>query len=613
MKLVELYIDDFKNLKDFKIKFEEEGINFLVGQNGTGKSNLFEAIIEIFLYLLGEQVEIFNFMIKYKINEEDIKIEYDNKILKLNNRGRSQRIPKSKLPEMILTYYSGHNRRIDKYVQKYEKAYRGDTGSKLISETKESRKIFGVQNNHKQILLLMLSIIEQNKKFNILERIGVNKEHFSAKLILKKPIFFKEKEVESMGLGDIDYLWKIQGKLKDFLDELIIGNHGDTIDGQEGFISDDQFFYITLRADILEKFIQNESILKLFNCFDDLYLLDMIEKIEIKLEKESGSLIKLNDLSDGEIQTFIFNTLVEVFEEKRCLILLDEPDAFLHPEWQIKLFESFPSNSTKKNHILINTHNVSTLIPANLKVNLFQIRNEKTVASLVEKTYAVKQLSSGYIALNHEEGILNIIRSIQSNDKPILFTEGVSDPIIIEKAWEKLKGTEIPFKPLYAFSDEYLSRLLKDEKIHNELNGNPIFGLFDFDEAYNYWNTILSKGDYLERNPYKGLCAKLKNKKSYGFLLPVPNNEIIKRQVIKSETTNETFKYESRHSIELMFYDYLGECDHFQRESCVGGEKLVFKGNKVNFAKDVVPTLPKEAFVWFEPMFETIENILKEQ
>ena len=49
MKLDKLWIKDFKNLKDFTIDFDEEQeTTVLIGHNGTGKSNLIEALVIIF-------------------------------------------------------------------------------------------------------------------------------------------------------------------------------------------------------------------------------------------------------------------------------------------------------------------------------------------------------------------------------------------------------------------------------------------------------------------------------------------------------------------------------------------------------------------------------------
>ena len=49
MRIDKLWIKDFKNLKDFEIDFDENQMTtVLIGRNGTGKSNLIEAIVIIF-------------------------------------------------------------------------------------------------------------------------------------------------------------------------------------------------------------------------------------------------------------------------------------------------------------------------------------------------------------------------------------------------------------------------------------------------------------------------------------------------------------------------------------------------------------------------------------
>jgi AAA15 family ATPase/GTPase len=52
MRLKSLTIDQYKNLKDFSLSFDGNSfIDVFVGKNGIGKSNLFEALIEIFRHL----------------------------------------------------------------------------------------------------------------------------------------------------------------------------------------------------------------------------------------------------------------------------------------------------------------------------------------------------------------------------------------------------------------------------------------------------------------------------------------------------------------------------------------------------------------------------------
>ena len=46
MRLQHVHISDYKNLKDFTLSFDNDSfLDVFVGKNGTGKSNLFEALI----------------------------------------------------------------------------------------------------------------------------------------------------------------------------------------------------------------------------------------------------------------------------------------------------------------------------------------------------------------------------------------------------------------------------------------------------------------------------------------------------------------------------------------------------------------------------------------
>ena len=52
MRLKSVFISQYKNLKNFTLSFDGASfIDVFVGKNGSGKSNLFEALIEIFRHL----------------------------------------------------------------------------------------------------------------------------------------------------------------------------------------------------------------------------------------------------------------------------------------------------------------------------------------------------------------------------------------------------------------------------------------------------------------------------------------------------------------------------------------------------------------------------------
>src|SRR5437867_6087691 len=75
MRLAELWVDQFKNLRDLRVRFDQESpYTVLVGENGSGKSNLIEAITWIFRSLDLEEPAPFGYEISYSCRGHDIKV-----------------------------------------------------------------------------------------------------------------------------------------------------------------------------------------------------------------------------------------------------------------------------------------------------------------------------------------------------------------------------------------------------------------------------------------------------------------------------------------------------------------------------------------------------------
>jgi len=322
----------------------------------------------------------------------------------------------------------------------------------------------------------------------------------------------------------------------------------------------------------------------------------------------------ITHFSDGQFQSVYIYSITELFKDRNCITLLDEPDSFLHPEWQFDFLKQvFEINNTafKNNHVLLSSHSAVTLIPhEKKKIKFFDIKNHNAIFYDLPKSIAIKKLSSDLIRYSEQGTLLSILNTIQIEKKSVLFTEGSTDPIILSEAWRNLYEEEIPFIPFYAFSCTYIKQLLTDNRIHTEMDGRPVFALFDFDKAYDQWNGL--NGTIIETDPSKGMIKKWADGESYALMLPVPTHSDIQKQVIRNPATGETFGGDSCCEIEHLFYGFEATKDFYQHEPCAGGSKIIFKsdGEKTDFAKNIVSKLNSSCFEVFRPMFEFIKSKL---
>ncbi len=93
MRLKSVFISDYKNLKDFSISFDSDSfIEVFVGKNGAGKSNFFEAVIEIFRHIYEyDKVKSetgFDYRIRFEIENVDTEIAWENGTITVNGEHR---------------------------------------------------------------------------------------------------------------------------------------------------------------------------------------------------------------------------------------------------------------------------------------------------------------------------------------------------------------------------------------------------------------------------------------------------------------------------------------------------------------------------------------------
>ncbi|RNA63440.1 ATP-binding protein [Chryseobacterium nematophagum] len=343
--------------------------------------------------------------------------------------------------------------------------------------------------------------------------------------------------------------------------------------------------------------------------------------IKLTYDKKEIKDLTFNTLSSGEktIMALIFILYHSTNNGKYPeIFLFDEPDSHLHPSFT-ELFISTITNLVKSENIkiIMTTHSPST-IAFSPEEAIYRMDRSLGYPVKENRRNAIQNLSNGLVALTIEDGSLDIEYIVKSTDKNIiLFTEGITDKIILKTAWEKLySSVEMPFIIQECFCASFLATLFgrgheKPDGIF-EINSNKtMIALFDFDEAgYNAWdnNTKNSNYEIIERDPEKCL-TKSNGEKAYKMLLPVPNIPDIQKQVIRDKC--QTFKNKSLLTIEHLLFNVPGFKEkHFIEESEAGGARLFkFKGNnKRDFSKKL-DNLEQKYFNEFIPLFDKIKEI----
>jgi energy-coupling factor transporter ATP-binding protein EcfA2 len=615
MRLKHVHISNYKNLKDFDLSFDSDSfLDVFVGKNGSGKSNFFEALIEIFRHLdeANDALIDFDYELAYEIEDNKTEIVWKNSILSVN--GKEQKtLGGAPKPDNILVYYSGHNDTVTTLIDDYESSFRRNIKTADASDT---RYFIGIGSDYKELLLTTILLQPEAsvcRKY-ICDRLGIEAVAPDLKITLKRPYYAINKSQYDVLNNDAEtQFWKAEGSTKDFLNLLnscasIQSDKGPII--SQGYQANDDKYIIYINCEKLRNAFSGKDPHELFTALDKLKVLEMLDGISVELALKSGECAFTSYFSDGQFQSVYIYAITELFKKRKCLTLLDEPDSFLHPGWQHQFLNQIfeiSDAATKTNHTLLSSHSASTISSCNDSlISLFEIDGNTVKVSKVPKGKVISSLSAGLITFSESEAHLNIQMVLSETTGPVLFTEGISDEVILETAWKKLyPGETRPFEIQNAFCCGFLGSLLRRGDIYTNHPGKIFFGLFDFDDAYNEWKGC--KGDDQELDPQKCLTKKLKNKDSYCMLLPVPADGKIRAQVINAQT-GEHFKDNSHLTIELLFHGVQSLSEYFEIDPSRPGNVIRFTGDKVKFAREVVPTLDAKYFKVFEPIFDFIKS-----
>lgn len=617
MRLRSVWLSEYKNLRDFTITFEGEGfIDIFVGKNGSGKSNFQEAVIEIFDHLFDFNPEeagpTFDYAISFEMGGENVAIGWRNAELLINVDDDRRRLTQTPMPDHLLVYYSGHNPNvgdlIDKYEDRFERKIDGPgfaNSPKIIAITEELKDLF---------LAIMLLLPDAHVgRQALISRLGIRTIYPEIRLMLQRPIYARGRYSSQFDVDDLQgrKYWNPRGATGDFLERLEACFSPSPERGPirtEGYQAEIDAYYLFLDLDKLRTEFAGDGMCSLFRQFYSLKVLEMLVSISVEVELESGFRGGTSGFSDGQFQMVYMLAAAELFKDRNVISLFDEPDAFLHPEWQFEFLnqiDAISAQAARTNHILLNSHSASTIAAKSPgRIRQFEPGEGRMVAAEKDKSELIKSLSAGLITFSESEARLSVDFVLANTSGPVLFTEGVSDVAILETAWKKLHGdTSCPFEIVQAFDCAFLRNLLKRNSLYEGHPNRNFFGLFDFDGAHADWAQL---GQEIETDVARCLTRKPANHPAYAMLLPVAQDHPLRGQVVRPDGQN--YGTLARFTIELLFYGAPGLDQHFATDITEPAQPVRFVGNKVAFAQDIVPALDPQYFQPFRPIFDFIQS-----
>ncbi|MYM84135.1 AAA family ATPase [Duganella sp. FT50W] len=390
MRLDKVYIDGFKNLKQLEVNFDESHLTtVLIGQNGAGKSNLIEAITQVFRWVdLRRNEPRFHYRVDYRIQPNNLDL-FEHVHITLSNvpgepaiRVDDREIKRTEFekrktewfPDLVFGYYSGGSRRLeslfDSHQRRYYDAIKLEDNAEKVSEAQAARRLFYCRPIHGVLALTALfSFPDAKVTQELSSKLGITGFH-SILNLFREPWFAKGKKALA------EDLWGAggpAGRTAMSLNELAfhpLALEGNAIDDyRDKKQSEPQYAAFLHSLATLQKFAQgfaNER--EMFYALEAMDISDLIREVLLWVTRSNDASgdVGFADLSDGERQLLMVLGLIRVSRGKRALFLLDEPDTHLNPHWQhsyLKLIEDWTGIAADKDkcHIILTSHNPLTI------------------------------------------------------------------------------------------------------------------------------------------------------------------------------------------------------------------------------------------------------------
>ncbi|MGW4562803.1 AAA family ATPase [Streptomyces sp. NPDC004561] len=394
MRLLEVEIPRFKNLRDFRVEFDgTSGVAVLVGRNGAGKSNLLEAITLIFRDLDLGATPSFAYRIRYLIGQYDVEVsawEQDGRY-RISCSVGGENIPAGRFtgsagaryrPRHVFGYYSGPSNRLeDHFVAHQERFYKDLVGG----NDRPIRPLFYARNVHSNFVLLAFFLDDDPAVQSLLrDHLGIQG--------LDSVLFVMQKPSWNSNDGDPRF-WNARGTVRGLLDSLYrislapLRLKTRVRTGFNSHIrSEHLFLYLPGLDEVRELASGYESNQEFFKALESTYISELINDVRIRVSiNKADAPLTFRELSEGEQQLLLVLGLMRFTKEEESLFLLDEPDTHLNPAWsvQYKQFLHDFGGLDAGSQVLMATHD--PLVVASLtkdEVRILERREDSRIVAL---------------------------------------------------------------------------------------------------------------------------------------------------------------------------------------------------------------------------------------
>ena len=388
MRIEELKIKRFKNLNNLSIGFDlASPYTVLVGANGSGKSNLLEALSLIFRNLDLELEAPFSYELTYSCRGHTIRVEAEEDgnpqfwIRSQDNHDYAD-LPRRRFmqedidgrpmyrPAFVFGYYSGPSNRLETIYEKHRERYynwiikaRAQRDKTGVTDPNALRRLFYAQALHGQFALLAFfmepSTGEEDDRAFLRRYLQID-DLDSVLFSLKKPPWRRK--------GGDERFWNAEGEVREFLDKLYQAallparmERRISVDVSRSRSVENLYLFLPGPEALKKVYESYKDQYAFFTALESTHLSELLSEVRTRVRMAptgGGGSITYRDLSEGEQQLLLVLGLLKFTAREEALFLLDEPDTHLNPVWSTRylgFLERFIQDR-ESCHIVMSSH-----------------------------------------------------------------------------------------------------------------------------------------------------------------------------------------------------------------------------------------------------------------